>query len=133
MPHLSPVFTQEPDHFASYRELLFPDNEQELDPGGVVIDRLVQALDANGDPLFEVDANGDLILDGAGDPIPVLVPIGVAPSLSVAGANASPGFFDLFDATGSHAGRLSGAELKLLSEWIDVGGQYYNNPFDVPP
>ena len=51
----------------------------------------------------------------------------------VAGANLSPAFFDRFDASGTHAGRLSGAELKLVSEWIDVGGQYYNNPFDVPP
>jgi hypothetical protein len=61
------------------------------------------------------------------------VNIGVSPSLNVAGGNFSPAFFDLFDpVTGSHAGRLSAAELKLVSEWIDVGGQYYNNPFDVP-
>ena len=27
---------------------------------------------------------------------------------------------------------LSEAELRLLSEWLDIGAQYYNNPFDVP-
>ena len=29
-----------------------------------------------------------------------------------------------------HAGMLSAPELRLLSEWIDIGAQYYNNPFD---
>lgn len=37
------------EHFRSYRELLSQDNEQEL-VGGVLIDRLVQATDANGTP-----------------------------------------------------------------------------------
>jgi hypothetical protein len=51
--------------------------------------------------------------------------------LSVGGALASPRFFGTFNG-GSHAGRLSPAELKLMAEWIDVGGQYYNDPFMVP-
>ncbi len=35
--------------------------------------------------------------------------------------------------TGSvnHTGLLSPSELRLLSEWLDLGGQYYNNPFDT--
>jgi hypothetical protein len=80
-----------------------------------------------------LDANGNPVLDAAGNPIPVLVTINVSPSLNVAGANFSPRFFDRFDLNQTHDGRLSGAELKLVSEWIDIGGQYYNNPFDVPP
>jgi hypothetical protein len=32
--------------------------------------------------------------------------------------------------TVNHAGMLSAAELRLVAEWIDLGGQYYNNPFD---
>ena len=99
---------------------------------GAVQDRLVQAVDGQGNPLFQRDGQGNLILDANGDPIPVLVTINVSPVLSVDGANASAGFFSLFATGGSHAGRLSDSELKLLSEWIDVGGQYYNNPFDVP-
>jgi hypothetical protein len=122
----------EPDHFKSYRELLFNDNQQVLDAGGNVIDVQVQEIDANGNPVFLTDANGDLILDANGDPIPVLVPISQSPSLNVGGANFSPRFFDLFNAGGSHAGRLSDAELKLMSEYIDIGGQYYNDPFVVP-
>ena len=44
----------EPDHFKSYRELLFPDSEQEI-VGGVLVDRQVQATDGQGNPLFETD------------------------------------------------------------------------------
>ncbi|MBK8164135.1 MAG: hypothetical protein IPK65_13680 [Gammaproteobacteria bacterium] len=121
----------EPDHFKSYRELLFPDSEQEI-VGGVLVDRQVQATDGQGNPLFETDANGDLILDGDGNPILVLVTVGVGPVMSTAGARASSGFFDLFDG-GSHVAFLDPAELKLIAEWLDIGAQYYNNPFDVPP
>jgi hypothetical protein len=57
----------------------------------------------------------------------------VNPVLSTAGARASGAFFSLFAADGSHAGYLDPVELKLLAEWLDIGAQYYNNPFDVPP
>ncbi len=30
----------------------------------------------------------------------------------------------------NHAGLLNAAEKRLVAEWIDLGGQYYNNPFD---
>jgi len=30
----------------------------------------------------------------------------------------------------NHAAMLSRAELRLVSEWMDLGGQYFNNPFD---
>ncbi|HSB23448.1 MAG TPA: hypothetical protein VLE94_10105, partial [Burkholderiaceae bacterium] len=30
----------------------------------------------------------------------------------------------------SHAGMLNKAELRLVTEWMDLGGQYFNNPFD---
>lgn len=52
--------------------------------------------------------------------------------MSVGGALASEEFFDRFEAGRSHAGYLSSAELRLIAEWLDVGAQYYNNPFDVP-
>ena len=122
---------QEPDHFKSYRELLFNDNEQEV-VDGAVVDRLVQAMDGNGNLLFETDEQGNLILDADNNPIPILVTVGVGPSLNANGANLSPRFFSRFDASGTHAGWLTPAELKILAEWIDIGGQYYNNPFDAP-
>ena len=99
---------------------------------GALQDLLVQATDGNGNLLFETDADGNLILDIDGNPIPILVPITVTPSLNVAGALLSPRFFSLFAPGGSHEGRLTQAELKLISEWIDIGGQYYNDPFMVP-
>lgn len=123
--------TDQAAHFKSYRELLFNDNEQTLDMGALQ-DRLVQATDGGGNPLFETDADGNLVLDGMGDPIPVMVPVTVPASMSANGARASSRFFDRFDAGGSHAGRLEPAELRLIAEWLDIGAQYYNNPFDVP-
>jgi hypothetical protein len=121
----------EADHLKSYRELLFNDNRQVLDEGALV-DELVQATDGDGNPLFETDADGELILDAEGNPIPILVPITVTAPLSVAGANTSPRFFGRFAPGASHDGRLTPAELRLISEWVDIGAQYYNNPFNVP-
>lgn len=123
--------TDQAAQFKSYRELLFNDNEQAIDMG-VLQDRLVQATDAGGAPLFETDADGNLILDGAGDPIPVMLTITVPASMSASGARASSRFFSRFDAGGTHAGRLQPEELRLIAEWLDIGAQYYNNPFDVP-
>jgi len=106
---LSPV---EPDHFHSYRELLAGDNLQEV-LNGALVDVLVQnGVDIDGNPIF--------------------VNVGVAPSMRTAGANASTRFFSRFDAGGTHTGYLSDTEKKLLAEWLDVGAQYYNNPFDAP-
>jgi hypothetical protein len=103
----------EADHLISYRELLFPDDEQELNMGALQ-DRLVDS--------GQVDANGN----------PILVTVTVNPSMSVAGANLSGTFFSRFDG-GSHATYgLSDAEKRLIAEWLDVGAQYWNNPFDVP-
>lgn len=107
----------EPDHLKSYRELLFTDLEQVVD-GGVLIDRTVETDTGN------VDENGN--------PIIVIETFPVTPSLSVNGAQASSRFLSLFDDGGTHAGRLSADELRLISEWLDIGAQYYNNPFDAP-
>ncbi len=115
----------EPDHFKSYRELMFNDNEQEL-----VGDQLVDVQVESGE--FLRDENGELILDDDDNPIPILVNVNVPPTMSVNGARASGNFFNRFRAGGSHQDFMSPAELRLLAEWLDVGGQYYNNPFDAP-
>jgi hypothetical protein len=44
----------------------------------------------------------------------------------------SPRFFSRFNPGGTHAGWLTPAELKLISEWLDIGAQYFNDPFAVP-
>jgi hypothetical protein len=32
----------------------------------------------------------------------------------------------------NHSGFMTPGELRLLSEWVDIGAQYYNNPFAAP-
>jgi hypothetical protein len=119
------------DFLTSYRELMFADNEQELLEGALV-DRLVIVTDENGDTVFELDEEGELILDAEGNAIPVTQTVGVGNSMSVNGARSSGRFFSPFNTDGAHAGWLSPVELKLLAEWLDIGGQYYNNPFAAP-
>lgn len=63
---------------------------------------------------------------------PIFATVTVEASMSAAGALASDEFFSRFEAGQSHEGYLSPAELRLIAEWLDVGAQYYNNPFDVP-
>jgi hypothetical protein len=118
------------EHYRSYRELLSNDNAQDL-VGGVLVDRQVQATDANGNLLFVTDENGDLVLDDNGNPIPLMVPVVLTPAMRAGSAAASAAFFSRFDTTGSHQGYLSAAELKLLSDWLDIGAQYYNSPFVI--
>ncbi|PKI13817.1 hypothetical protein [Colwellia sp. 12G3] len=121
------VSVDEVDHLTAYRELLFNDSEQEVIEG-IVVDKLIEVLDDNGNIVFEVDAQGELILDTQGNPIPVLTNVTIPAILSTNGALQSRRFFQLF-LEGRHEGMLSGHELKLLSEWLDIGGQYYNTPF----
>ena len=103
-----------PEHFKAYRELLLQSEEQELDANGVLITRMV---------IIGQDANGN----------DILVPVTVNPSMSAGGALASNQFFGRFDsALDLHSGFLLNAEKRLIAEWLDVGAQYYNNPFDVP-
>ena len=32
----------------------------------------------------------------------------------------------------NHNGLLANEELRLIAEWLDIGAQYYNNPFNAP-
>jgi hypothetical protein len=123
--------TDNADFFSSYRDLIFADNEQEL-VEGVLLDRLVIVRDQNGDTVFELDEDGELILDAEGNAIPVTQTVGLGNSMSVNGARSSNRFFTPFNTGGIHEGWLTPAELKLLSEWLDIGGQYYNDPFAAP-
>lgn len=123
--------TDNPDFLTSYRELMFSDNEQEL-LAGVLQDRLVIVTDDEGNTVFELDEEGELILDAEGNGIPVTETVNVRNVMSVNGARSSQLFFTPFNSGGSHEGWLSAAELKLLAEWLDIGAQYYNNPFVAP-
>jgi hypothetical protein len=106
----------EADHENAYRELLVTDNLQVLDPvSGMVSDATV---------VVGQDANG----------VDILAFIPYASPASAGSARASSDFFDRFNDPNdqNHFNILSGAELRLIAEWLDVGAQYYNNPFDAP-
>lgn len=138
------------DVFMSYRELLFADDEDEVNTGApsglspVEVDQIVQRTDPiTGDLLFQTDPiTGDLIVDGFGDPIPLLETIQVrvpvpGPVMNGGNARGNPGFFNRFTVPVTptadlHEGLLTPAELRLLYEWLDVGAQYFNNTLDAP-
>ncbi len=110
----SPAATNPCDQqeFTSFCQLLFP--HPELDPVTML----------------------PVTMPGPVDPVtglPTTIIVQVTPPMSGAGANASAAFFNEFAVGGTHAGWLTGVELKLLSEWLDIGAQYYNDPFAIPP
>jgi hypothetical protein len=107
----------DPDQFKAYRELLFADTELELQ-GGALVERQVQV---GVDPVTG---------------LPQFAPVPVPASMSSAGARASARFFDKLEGrsvgTVNHSDFMSPSELRLLSEWLDIGAQYYNDPFVAP-
>jgi hypothetical protein len=111
------VSPDEAAHFNSYQELLFADDRQILVGGAIIDEQVVIGTDAMGNP--------------------ILAPVSIAPPMTSAGARQSR-FFSCFDVGGtgcrtlSHVGYMSADELRLVAEWLDIGAQYYNNPFDVP-
>ena len=82
-----------------------------------------------------VDRQIQIGTDAMGNPI--TAPVSIGASMSSAGARASR-FFGCFDDNGTgcanepHKGFLSKDELRLISEWLDIGAQYYNDPFKAP-
>ena len=109
----------------SYVELFFNDVEKVLE-GTTVVDCTMEVprLDDDGNPVF--DENGIQQFDT------VTCPATIEASMNSAGAGDSA-FFAVFNPVdGSHRNYLSPAELRFISEWLDIGGQYYNNHFDAP-
>jgi Hydrazine synthase alpha subunit middle domain len=90
-----------PQEFTSYQQLLFPRPTVIMGPNGPV----------------------------PGPPDPPVMNAGSA------NGGASAQFFACLT-TGagcmapSHAGFMTADELRLVSEWLDIGAQYFNNPFD---
>ena len=96
----------------TYCQLLRPRDELVLDPQGAVVTRQsLVPLDANGQPTE-------------------IIPLITAP-MRASDARGSR-FFNVMN-TAPHQGMLSPAELRLLSEWLDIGAQYYNDPFPPTP
>ncbi|WP_162926291.1 HzsA-related protein [Teredinibacter purpureus] len=109
-----------------------PDLTLLLDENDNLVPFMVQELQ----PVLDDEDNP--ILDGEGNPLMEPIPIMIETQnrngalLSPNGALSSNGFFRVFENGGTHQDYLNGAELKLIAEWLDIGGQYYNNQFVAP-
>ena len=106
----------------SYEQVLFAHNAQTLNMG-VLQDLLVPAPGPP-DPV-------------TGLPTTIMVPVSLAPPMSAGSAAGSTTFFRMFDGSFhdpvlDHTGFLSPAELRLIAEWLDIGAQFYNDPFVAP-
>lgn len=98
----------------SYEQVLFPHNEQTLNMG------VLQ----------------DLTVTDPGPP-PTQVPVQLAAPMAAGSAAGSTTFLRLFDGSFvdpvlDHTGFLTTGERRLISEWLDIGGQFYNDPFVAP-
>jgi hypothetical protein len=102
----------------AYRQLLFQRDELEI-VAGVVRPRQVPLLDEDGNQV--VDDNGN----------PVFTTPQLGAPMSAGNARGSRFFNVMNNAT--HQGMLTPAELRLISEWLDIGAQYYNDPFPPTP
>jgi hypothetical protein len=107
---------------SSYEQLLFAHNAQTLNMG-VLQDLLVPAPGPP-DPV-------------TGLPTTIMVPVSLAPPMTAGSAAGSTTFFRMFDGSFhdpvlDHTGYLSPAELRLIAEWLDIGAQFYNDPFVAP-
>jgi hypothetical protein len=102
----------------AYRQLLFGRPELEL-VNNVVVIRQIPVLDDDGNQVL--DDNGN----------PVFQQNTLPASMSAGNARGSR-FFDVMN-NNTHRDMLSPAELRLLSEWLDIGAQYYNDPFPPTP
>jgi hypothetical protein len=113
----------DPTVITSYEELLFAHNEQTLNMG-VLQDLLVPAPGPP-DPV-------------TGLPTTIMVPVSLAPPMTAGSASGSVAkFLRMFDGTYhdpvlDHTGFMNTADLRLISEWLDIGAQYYNDPFVAP-
>ena len=131
---------QNAQRFKSFQELFINDQGEELDGTTVVnIQIEVPVLDENG--VQVVDSDGNPVTEFIDDPAAT-----VTSTMSANGARASY-FIEKMTETEYNAGRalstpatdpeyldhsalLSPDELRLIGEWLDLGGQYFNDPFD---
>jgi len=150
----SSVSDQQNARITSYQELLANDQGQVIDGTGNLVNIQIPVpvfvldnngdivLDLNGNPVQQVDNNGDPLFDMVDDPN-----AGVNPTVSANGARASY-FIEKMTETELSANRtlstlatdttyidhssfMTPDELRLVSEWIDLGAQYFNDPFDA--
>jgi hypothetical protein len=127
----------------SYLELFIRDAGQELDVMGnlvnIQIPQQVPILDAQGNPVLDTLGNPTFDIILVDDPAAA-----VAPAMSGNGARSSFFITKMTSATATrngslaprdagyvdHSSFMSAHELRLIIEWLDIGAQYFNDPFD---
>lgn len=130
------ISDEEVQHIESYRELFFNDDFQEL-VGTTLVDKTIQVPAIDPDTGLQIVINGVPQFDTIPDPA-----LELSPSMSSAGARFSYFMEKMTESeldagrslsasptTVNHANMLAPAEMRLISEWLDIGGQYFNNPF----
>ncbi|MDJ0776622.1 MAG: hypothetical protein QNJ85_02085 [Gammaproteobacteria bacterium] len=116
------VSDQNNDHLKSYRELLFVDQEEVLNVT-TLEDRLVP--DGMGGTTT-VDVQPSMEPDGARSSyfIEKLTETELDAPRTLSTPGSDPNYVD-------HTGFLTPDELKLIGEWLDLGAQNYNDPFNT--
>lgn len=128
-------------HRTSYQELFRNDIERNADGSEKMI-TVTRDVIVNGQPVID-PMTGLPVQETVDIPDPDAATI--RPSMSTAGARASRKFMELMTGqdldgnmgnqptdTKNHSAMLTPSELKLITEWLDIGAQYYNAPFDAP-
>lgn len=113
----------QPDHFTSYRKLLFTHNAQELN-GTMLRDICVLPRD----PVTDACPDNGNDNNAGNDFVTVSAPMN---ALNARGSR----FFNVMSTPGAtvdHTTFVTEAEKRLISEWLDIGAQYYNDPFLAP-
>jgi Tol biopolymer transport system component len=105
----------DPTVVTSYEQVLFPHDEQTLNMG--VLQNLTVVVNPG--------------------PPPVTMPVQLAAPMAAGSAGGSTAFLRMFDGSYhdpvlDHTGYLTPGELRLISEWLDIGAQFYNDPFVAP-
>jgi Hydrazine synthase alpha subunit middle domain/WD40-like Beta Propeller Repeat len=112
----------DPTVVTSYEQLLFAHDAQTLNMG--VLQNLLVPAPGPPDPV-------------TGLPTTIMVPVSLAPPMAAGSAAGSTTFFRMFDNSFhdpvlDHTGFLSPSELRVIAEWLDIGAQFYNDPFVAP-
>lgn len=133
------------NQYRSFRELLLADNEQWLDENGVFTDRqrTCTTLDSEGNTvqsIERVNIGPNMSSAGANNSNAFFNCFEGGGDCGRNNAADRSLDTDCIEAAGTptpptigtvpHQGMLSESELRLISEWLDIGAQYYNNPFD---
>src|ERR1022692_408070 len=117
---------------------------------GTIVNSYFMVLNSNTYP-EESLLNGNLVPTvpepgpptATGQPTTIEVTVDTTGPMAAGSAAGSEPFFGMFDGTNlaanggqagyvDHTGFLTPAELRLISEWLDIGGQFYNDPFVAP-